>query len=45
MGKNPLEERVALTVNKNVWNAVPWVQSQKWQNDLYSFPKQTIQYQ
>ena len=21
-----------------------WVQSQKWQNDLYSFPRQSIQY-
>ena len=38
---------VAITVNKTVWKAVlksTWMQSQKWQNDLCSFPTQTIQY-
>ena len=34
---------VALLVNKRFGNAV-WVQSQKWQNDFCSFPRQTIQY-
>ena len=34
---------VAIIVNKRVGNAVStWMQSQKWQNDLCSFPKQTI---
>ena len=33
---------VALIVNKRVRNA--WMQSQKRQNDLCSFPRQTIQY-
>ena len=36
--------RVALIVNKRVQNAVIGVQSQKRQNDLCSFPRQTIQY-
>ena len=31
-------------VNKRVQNGSSWMQSQKWQNDLYSFPRQTIQY-
>ena len=35
---------VAIIVNKGVWNAVVWMQSQKRQNDLCSFPRQTIQY-
>ena len=36
---------VALTVNKRVRNAVSTsVQSQKQQNDLCSFPRQTVQY-
>ena len=35
---------VALIVNRKVWNAVLGVQSQKWQNDLSSFPRQAIQY-
>ena len=34
---------IALTVNKRECNT--WVQSQKWQNDLCLFPRQTIQYQ
>ena len=46
VGKNPLEEKeglVALITNKRVWCST-WMQSQKWQNDLCSFPRQTIQY-
>ena len=35
---------VAIMVNKRVRNAVPWMQSQKRQNDLCLFPRQTIQY-
>ena len=36
---------VAIMVNKRVQNAVlGWMQSQKRQNDLCSFPRQTIQY-
>ena len=35
---------VVLIVNRRVQNAVPWVQYQKQQNDLCSFPRQTIQY-
>ena len=34
---------VALKVNKSL-KCSTWVQSQKWQNDLGSFPKQTIQH-
>ena len=34
---------VALIVNKSL-KCSTWVQSQKWQNDLCLFPKQTIQY-
>ena len=26
------------------WKCSTWMQSQKWQNDLYSFPMQTTQY-
>ena len=35
--------RVAITVNKRVWNVVLG-SNLKWQNDLCSFPRQTIQY-
>ena len=35
--------RVGITVNKRVQNVV-WIQSQKRQNDLCSFARQTIQY-
>ena len=36
---------VALTVNKRVWSQCStWVQSQKRQADLCSFPRQTIQH-
>ena len=34
---------VTLIVNKSP-KCSTWVQSQKWQNDLCSFPRQTIQY-
>ena len=34
---------VALTINKSLKYST-WVQPQKWQNDLGSFPKQTIQH-
>ena len=35
---------VAIMVNKRVQNAILGWQSQKQQNDLCSFPRQTIQY-
>ena len=35
---------VALIVNKRVQNACTWIQSQKRQNNLCSFPRQTIQF-
>ena len=35
--------RVALIINKSP-KCSTWVKSQKWQNDLCSFPRQTIQY-
>ena len=35
---------VAIMFNKRVQNAVTWMQSQKRQNDLCMFPRQTIQY-
>jgi len=34
---------VAIIVNKNL-KCSTWMQSQKWQIDLCSFPRQTIQY-
>ena len=34
---------VAIIVNKSP-KCSTWIQSQKWQNDLCSFPRQTIQY-
>ena len=34
---------VALILNKSL-KCSTWVQSQKWQNDLCPFPRQTIQY-
>ena len=43
VGKNPRRNGVAIIVNKSPkWDT--WMQSQKWQNDLCSFPRQTIQY-
>ena len=35
---------LAIIVNKRVQNASTWMQSQKWQNNLCSFPRQAIQY-
>ena len=35
---------IAIIVNKSP-KCITWMQSQKWQNDLCSFPKQTIQNQ
>src|SRR5574337_304684 len=44
VGKKPLEENgVILIVNKSP-KCSSWVQCQKRQNDLCSFPRQTIQY-
>ena len=34
---------VAIMVNKSP-KCSTWMQSQKWQNDLFLFPRQTIQY-
>ena len=43
-GQEPLRgNAVALIVNKSL-KCNTWVQSQKWQNDLCSFPRQIIQY-
>ena len=36
--------KVAIIVNKESPKWSTWVQSQKWQNDLCSFPRQIIQY-
>ena len=35
---------VAITVNKKSPKCSTWMQSQKWQNDLCSFPRQAFQY-
>ena len=35
---------VAIVVNKKSLKFSTWMQSQKWQNDLCSFPRQTFQY-
>ena len=35
---------IAIMVNKRVLKCSPWMQSEKRQNDLCSFPRQTIQY-
>ena len=35
---------VAIMANKKSLKCSTWMQSQKWQNDLCSFPRQTIQY-
>ena len=43
VSKNPRRNRIAIIVNKSPkWDT--WMQSQKRQNDLCSFPRQTIQY-
>ena len=34
---------VAIIVNQTVQKCSSWIQSQKWQNDLCLFPRQTIQ--
>ena len=39
----PWRNGVAIRVNKSL-TCSTWMQSQKWQNDLCSFPRQTIQY-
>ena len=41
--KNPLVESLSHIVNKSL-KCSTWVQSQEQQNDLYLFPRQTIQY-
>ena len=44
VGKNPLENNgVAFLVNKSLKSSV-WVQPQKWQNDLSTFPRQTMRH-
>ena len=43
MSKNPIGERVPFLINKSPKYST-WVQPQKWQNDLGSFPKQAIQH-
>ena len=43
VGKNSLEE-IIVKNKKNSLKCSTWMQSQKWQNDLCLFPRQTIQY-
>ena len=44
-GQEPLRRnRITLMVNKKSLKCSSWMQSQKQQNDLYSSPRQTIQY-
>ena len=43
VGKNPLDKNPH-SPQKSL-KCSTWVQSQKWQNDLCLFPRQTIQYQ
>ena len=43
VGKKPLKEGVAISQQKSP-KCSTWMQSQKRQNDLCSFPRQTIQY-
>ena len=43
VGKNPLEETEYPHCQQKSLKCSTWVQSQKWQNDLGSFPRQTIQ--
>ena len=43
VGKNPLENRVALIINKRVWNVVIGCNLKKQkQNDLHLFQRQTF---
>ena len=44
VGKNLWEKSSTPHSQQNSPNWSTWVQSQKWQNDLCSFPRQTIQY-
>ena len=44
VGKNPLEEMDYSSCQQKSSKCSTWVQLQKWQNDLCSFPRQTIQY-
>jgi len=43
-GKNPLEEMEFPSYQQKSPKCSSWMPSQKWQNDLCSFPRQTIQY-
>ena len=43
-GKNPLEKWSSPHTQQNSQKNSIWMQSQKRQNDLCSFPRQTIQY-
>ena len=44
VGKNPLEERSSYDRKQKSLKCSTWMQSQKQQNVLCSFPRQTIQY-
>ena len=44
MGKNALEKWSSHHSQQKSLKCSTWMQSQKRQNDLYSFPRQTIQY-
>ena len=44
VGKNPLEKNGVTISQQKSLKCSTWMQSQKWQNDLCSFPRQTIQY-
>jgi len=44
VGKNPLEEMRSPHTQQKSWKCSTWVQFQKQQTDLCSFPRQTIQY-
>ena len=43
-GKNPLEEMESPSYQQKSLKWSTWVQSQNWQEDFGSFPRQTIQY-
>ena len=44
VGKNPLEEMSSHHSQQKSLKCSTWMQSQKWQNNLCSFPRQFIQY-
>ena len=44
VGKNPWKKKSVPHSQQTSPNWSTWVQSQKWQNDLCSFPRQTIQH-